>query len=246
MEVRLKHLKKYPKLYAKAVSYAVADEDEFFQTEGDHTAIQCAFAWNQTEEGVEFWRELYLERWDDAKNMHPELFETESVKPRKDDRGLQADPKTVRNSIDDATPEEWDVASRAFNKSLAEIIGDSMYQVKKAMAVPEEILGEDKDSPWHPDTDWAAILDDLEDYEDLYPIPNGLLKDAADRLDKEGFEPEVHAPSAPSRKKVEYHQEIIMDNTINRLNELGGEGWVLVAKEGITFIFAREVIEEGS
>lgn len=30
------------------------------------------------------------------------------------------------------------------------------------------------------------------------------------------------------------------DREIPRLNELGGEGWMLVDKEGITFIFARE------
>ena len=36
------------------------------------------------------------------------------------------------------------------------------------------------------------------------------------------------------------------DREIPRLNELGGEGWMLVDKEGITFIFAREGVHDKS
>ena len=178
MAVTLGDFKKYPKLYKKANGYAKRDRYYLYRVLGDSMDLNKAFLWGETDEGHYFWGCVEGGAIGNAKELHPELFEQVDI-PRKDGRGLRVD-KRARDSVDDATPEEWDAVSRA----VMAVLNPGKFTFN-----PRKVLGQEAES---------------------------------------------------LRKKIEYRQEIIMEDTIPRLNELGGEGWMLVDKEGITFIFARE------
>jgi hypothetical protein len=75
--VKISDLKKYPKLYA--VIQLNSSNHNLFNGETD--SVQ-RFTWASTHEGYEFWENLYCAEdesdteFKEAKDMHPELFET--------------------------------------------------------------------------------------------------------------------------------------------------------------------------
>ena len=70
--MKIRDLKEdYPLVYERALACQEAE----YKDVGDYTDIQCAFMWDDTEEGWPFWSYVNNEVFDKAKKLCPHLFE---------------------------------------------------------------------------------------------------------------------------------------------------------------------------
>lgn len=65
--------KKFPKLYERIISQL---RPEYTEETAQSLDVNKALLWHSTLEGSIFWDLVYFKKWDAAKKLYPEYFET--------------------------------------------------------------------------------------------------------------------------------------------------------------------------